>query len=120
MIFNIDNMIINLFKGSEVEDWIPLADVSDCEVNVKGERNPRAKLTESDVLEILDMLDAGARTCDVAEIFNVSPGHISNIKAGRYWAHLRERSPEKLDSEDSGELTPITINLNIWLPKGVI
>ena len=51
----------------------------------KGERNPKAKLTEKDVLEIR----ADARVIKtVAEAYGVSFGTISKIKTRRTWEHV--------------------------------
>jgi hypothetical protein len=52
-----------------------------------GEEHPRALLTESDVIRIMDMLQS--RTApDIASEFGVEKTTISNIKRGVSWKHL--------------------------------
>ena len=51
----------------------------------EGTKNPRSKLTESQVKEILTS-DLSLK--ELAENFNVTDKHIGNIKARRCWKHL--------------------------------
>lgn len=51
-----------------------------------GERNPQAKLTPDQVLEILDSPETHR---SIAERFGVSREMVTRIKAGKAWKHLR-------------------------------
>lgn len=53
-----------------------------------GEKNPTAKLSEDDVLSILDMLHDGIRQPAVAHMFGVSRSNISCIWTGKSWQHV--------------------------------
>lgn len=55
--------------------------------NLKGEKHPVAKLSESDVLEIRELY----KTCSqryIAERFNVKRRHLSDVITGKCWGHL--------------------------------
>jgi hypothetical protein len=80
----------------------------------------KTKLSENQVLEILDMLDAGVPQTEIAEIFNIAQSTVSMIKSGRRWSHLTGRSPEKPRLKNPGKNTLITINLNFWLSREAI
>ena len=54
----------------------------------RGSRNPAAKLTEDDVREILELLDAGERQHDIAAQFGVSQCIVSKINTGEMWRHV--------------------------------
>lgn len=54
-----------------------------------GEKNPAAKLTINQVLKIRKDLKSGEiSTLEMAKIYAVSDGHISNIKSRRVWTHI--------------------------------
>lgn len=55
---------------------------------LKGEANPRAKLTEVQVREIRAHLTAGQRYRDIARQYGVSSGLISHIASGIAWKHV--------------------------------
>jgi len=48
-------------------------------INPKGSKNPKAKLTENDVLEILKLNQAGTSVQDIALFFPVSKSSIYRI-----------------------------------------
>ena len=50
-----------------------------------GENNPRAKLTERDVIKIRALLEAKYSTYVIAYRFNVSQTSIMRIKNGQTW-----------------------------------
>jgi hypothetical protein len=54
-----------------------------------GERNPNAKLTEEDVIDIKKRLLKGERGVNIAKIYGVLKGQISKIKCGREWKHIQ-------------------------------
>jgi hypothetical protein len=53
-----------------------------------GENHPRAKLKESNVLEIRAMHKAGWRIIDIAAKYSVSVGPITGIIHGKIWKHV--------------------------------
>lgn len=55
---------------------------------VRGEKNPRATITEAQALQIRIRLLAGERGCDLAKEFGTNKYIVSNIKRGRTWTHL--------------------------------
>ena len=55
-----------------------------------GERNPSAKLSNADVLEILQRLYTGELHRDIASDYGVSPAYISLINTGRRWGTVKE------------------------------
>jgi hypothetical protein len=55
----------------------------------KGEKNPFAKLTEVEVIEIKKLLKTDLRHRTIADKFNVSRSCINNIKQGDTWAWVR-------------------------------
>lgn len=55
---------------------------------IKGVLNPRAKLTEPDVVEIKRRLRQGHTTSGIARDYCVIQSTISNIKTGRTWKHI--------------------------------
>ncbi len=60
-------------------------------------RNPRAKLTESQVLDILDLYyvqELSARA--IARKYNIVYGNIRYIVRGKYWKHVFEKFMEEV------------------------
>lgn len=56
---------------------------------VKGERNPRAILTEKQVRQIkYEMFTQGLSNKEIAELFGVKPYLISFIRTGKNWSHV--------------------------------
>lgn len=53
-----------------------------------GNYSATAFLKETDVLEIISLLNEGKSQCDIAKIYNISNCTVFNIKAGRSWKHL--------------------------------
>jgi len=53
-----------------------------------GEGNSAAKLKESDVLTIYELLKNGVSVGVIAKKYNVNHSNISSIKAGKSWKHL--------------------------------
>lgn len=57
--------------------------------NIKrGEDNNFSRLTEREVLEIIKLLEYGEDNNYIAEIFNVTPKTIRNIKNLKTWKHI--------------------------------
>ena len=59
-------------------------------VNYKGEGNPHAKLSNADVLEILQRLDTGELHKNIGLDYGVSKRCISHINTGATWREVRE------------------------------
>jgi predicted XRE-type DNA-binding protein len=58
-------------------------------VDLKGSKNPSAKLTDKDVKQIKNLLKKNDLTQkDIAKLFNVKISSISNIKLGVTWRHV--------------------------------
>jgi group I intron endonuclease len=53
-----------------------------------GERNPRAKLTEKDVIEIRKLAKSELTPLAISKIFNISQSTINDITLRRTWKHL--------------------------------
>lgn len=60
----------------------------------RGSKTPRSKLTEKDVLEILELLSRGELSKDIAPKFNVSVSAIGYIKNGITWSHITGITPK--------------------------
>lgn len=54
----------------------------------KGVRTGKAKLTESQVLEVYKLLKDGVSNDEIARRFNINFRSVPQIKKGRRWAHL--------------------------------
>jgi hypothetical protein len=54
----------------------------------KGAKHPNSKLTESDVLGILKLIDQGLSDGMVANVYGCTPANVWMIRKGRAWAHL--------------------------------
>lgn len=57
-------------------------------ISRKGEKNSAHKLTETEVIEICELLVSGASDISLAEIYHVSQSTISAIRNHRNWAYL--------------------------------
>lgn len=56
--------------------------------STRGERNPRARLTESDVLAIRKEIESGKTQAEIANVRGIPTPTVNNIKSGRAWAWL--------------------------------
>ena len=59
--------------------------------DLRGEAHPNPRLTEPDVLEIVERLGRGEKQSDIARDFGVIHQTISDIKRGKKWAALTGR-----------------------------
>lgn len=57
-------------------------------IKLLGEASPNAKLTESQVLEIRDLLRQGLKQRELAKKFSVSQHTICQINQRKIWAHI--------------------------------
>lgn len=55
--------------------------------NAKGEANPKARLSNKDVVQIREEISGGAVLCEIARRYGVSPTTIWHIKNGA-WKHI--------------------------------
>jgi len=65
---------------------------------LRGERNPLAKLTAKDVVEIRSRLATGERPCDIAKVFGVTGANITQVRY-HTWQHIEA----VVDSDDDIE-----------------
>lgn len=56
--------------------------------STRGAKQPNSKLTESDVIEIVNMISENVNQKQIAEKFNVHEVTVRDIKRGKTWAHL--------------------------------
>lgn len=88
-----DNRPANLYWGSRSQNAIDA--YRNGRIKLHGEYNPRAKLTELDVLSMRKKLSDGASVAKCAVEFDVCIATVSHIKTGRNWSYLNTRqSPE--------------------------
>ena len=78
--------ILDIKKGRR---WKHLCNERIATNHLRGEGIGNSKLTESDVVEIRELLSEGKLTLKkIAELYNVSPGLIGFIKTGAIWSHV--------------------------------
>ena len=103
----LNNIAVNL-------EWVTPKENNDHAVSIglikSGEDSYLAKLTEDDVLEIIELLKQGYRNIDLAREFRVSFNTIDDIRCNRTWRYI-ERDPilgngpkKKLVEEDIYEI----------------
>jgi len=54
----------------------------------RGEASNKAKLTEPDVIDILSRLSRKEKHADIAAIYSITRGAISQISCGKNWSHV--------------------------------
>lgn len=72
--------------------WGTMADNNQDKIDrarLKGERHPRAKYTNAQILEVKKMIASGASTIEVCEQFGMSKETYFGIKSGRDWQNVR-------------------------------
>ena len=79
----------HLFLGTHLDNMRDCKDKGRRTV-VLGERNGSAKLTEADVLEIKVLLFKGMTPRAIANKFGISQTHVSDIKLGKRWSHVKD------------------------------
>lgn len=55
----------------------------------RGEKNPAAKLSESDVVKIKMAFECGISSGELAKIYSVHKSTIKSIRAGRNWEYIK-------------------------------
>jgi hypothetical protein len=76
----------HLFEGTSRDN---AADRSRKGRSAWGDKSPRAKLSNQDVIAIRGLLASGTRVCDIAAQFGVVRTAISNIKSGLQWKGVK-------------------------------
>lgn len=81
-----DNRASNLYWGAESDNW---RDRQKNGIDLKGERNGRAKLSEDDVKAIRQLYAKGnISQQEIANRYNVHQTRISHIISRKHWAHI--------------------------------
>lgn len=74
----------------------------------KGSKHPLATITESDVLEIKEMIKDGMRLIDISNELNINKGIIGRIKIGETWRDVGDDvsgvDMRKLTEEEANEI----------------
>lgn len=87
---------------------------------LKGEECSWATLTNKDVLKIIEMFKNGSNSPQVAKKFNISTKHASDIKRGRRWKHIGDRTGIKKIEANKRKLTvPLVREIKEKQLKGV-
>jgi hypothetical protein len=74
----------HLYLGTTAQNQKDKADRG----RVKGEKNPKAKLTDFDIPTIFELLHHGFAPKAIAEMYHVSHDAIKDIKNRRRWTHI--------------------------------
>lgn len=74
--------IRHLYLGDHEQNMV---DMIESDRAMHGERHVRHKLTEIQVREIVRRARAGENQRRIAEMFAITPSHVSNLKRGRSW-----------------------------------
>jgi hypothetical protein len=82
-----DNRVENL-------EWVTLAENTSLQwrdglVDLRGEKNPKCKLTDAKVREIRQMLASGAKKSHVARQMGITHARLLKIERGQAWAHVK-------------------------------
>jgi hypothetical protein len=78
----------------------------------KGSQNGQAKLNEEKVLEIKQLLAEKKTNKEIAEKFGVSQHHISGIKIGRCWSHVKYQPTQVTNTTNNITYNaPVTNNI---------
>lgn len=83
----IDNRIENLEWVTASENTQHAYDTGLNQI-LRGEKSSQAKITKLIVKEIFHLKDKGFNQCKIANKFNLSQSHVSNILRKKYWSHV--------------------------------
>ena len=76
----------HLFLGTKADNS---ADMIAKGRSKQGSRNPKSKLSDSDVQEIRILLESGVMQTEIASIYQVSNITVNHISTGRTWGWLK-------------------------------
>jgi len=92
--YNIQSMqIIRILQGKSWKhitknfDLNQLKNILKIQQN-RGSNNPRAILSDSDVVDIKIRLKRGEKGSHIAKLYGIYKGRVSDIKNGKQWAHI--------------------------------
>jgi hypothetical protein len=89
----------HLYLGTHKQN---MKDRKNCRRDPVGEKNGMSKLKEKEVLEMKKMFKKKISGAEIARFFNISPGIVSEIKNGHYWAYLnKNRSARELAAKEA-------------------
>jgi hypothetical protein len=80
-----DNRLSNLLYGTSKENADDRVKHGTSPV---GEKNPRARLSVKDVLDIRSLVDRGVPREEVARRFDITKTHVSYIATRKSWSHI--------------------------------
>lgn len=63
----------------------------------RGSNNPRAKLTEKDVIEIKRLIKNGVTNREIARKFNIGETTIAQIKTKKRWKHVEDDNSQDIN-----------------------
>lgn len=86
---------------------------------LKGADCPWAKLREYHILTILDFIRYGMNCGEIARLFNITRGQIQEIKSGRKWGHIGDRSDIEMNPRNIQKITPeLAKQIKQWFAEG--
>lgn len=105
-----NNLVSNLRYGTHKENMEDMILHGNSNLGIK---NPNCKLTEEQILEIIDLINSGILLQEIANTFNVSVGLICNIKNRKLWLHLTQNiriNRKKIQRKSNRGNTKLTDN----------
>jgi len=82
--------IYGIVRGETYKDGSYKPPPNTSRATKKGEKHPGHRLTESQVLEIKQLIaDGGMTLTAIGARFGVTRSHVGAIKAGRFWRHVK-------------------------------
>lgn len=86
---------------------------------LKGSECPWALFKDYHILTILDFFRGGMNAGEIARIFNTTRGQIQEIKSGRKWGHIGDRSDIEMQPRNTPKLTPELVKqIKQWFAEG--
>jgi predicted XRE-type DNA-binding protein len=89
LLHSCDNKLcVNTLHLSEGNHTQNMADMVNKSRQARGERNGHSKLSESEAMEVIQMLKSKKQQKEIAAIFNIARPTVSSIATGKSWKHL--------------------------------